>query len=206
MDTKEEIRVNRNFNNIVKSHSEAKDIVKSLIDLKNNLNELPHYIIHSYCYANIIIAIERDLKELTPVLEKQGLKIDCFDCKTGYCCQQFVSTFDFEAREIAEKIVKQDIEFDLEELKAQTDLKNDQMVKRKCVFFKNNKCSIYEFRPIACRKHFSSPLEPKYACKVTDKVINEPILINTEIFYNGIANSKYGKRSSLAAGILKYLK
>ncbi len=141
--------------------------------------------------------INDNLKEHKKFNKKLAKKITC---KVGCsaCCYQHVYIADFEASNIVYEIKERGIEIDLELLDLQSkneDHKEHEKLpheKRKCVFLgTDNKCSIYNFRPLSCRKYFS--LDDPIKCN-TDTVqkikrFQSPL---AEIIQTGIMNKFEG--------------
>lgn len=81
-------------------------------------------------------------------------------CKKGcsYCCHQNVDIYPLEAKLIVDHCRNNKIDIDIGYLKEQAKIPGIELVFSKdyatCVFLKDNVCSIYESRPIACRKYY----------------------------------------------------
>ncbi len=94
-------------------------------------------------------------------------------CKKGcsFCCHQRVDIHAMEARHIVKYCKVKGISIDKKYLQVQAKFKALKQAYSNthsaCVFLKNGECSIYEARPIQCRKYFSSS-DPIY-CDVKKK-------------------------------------
>jgi Fe-S-cluster containining protein len=87
------------------------------------------------------------------------LKDAQISCKRGcaHCCHLNVDLTKPEAEYIISYCEENNIEIDKAKFKAQLNLTQDNRHLSKdsaCPFLKNNECSIYEARPIACRTYF----------------------------------------------------
>lgn len=94
-------------------------------------------------------------------------------CSKGcsFCCYLHVTLTKFEVTAIIDYCTKNNIIIDTDTLKKQSVADNVESFSkidykdRKCVFLKDNQCSIYPVRPVACRKYY---------------VVNDPEICNTE--------------------------
>jgi len=127
-------------------------------------------------------------------------------CSKGcsYCCSIHVSATSAEA-EYLSQFVTDEMKPKLErQSKVSFDKWLDQDLEdQKCIFLKDNECSIYEHRPASCRLHFvqSNP----ELCNPSTKQITERIMITTaEIVYTAFMNL-YGQ-SSIAPLLNRYVK
>lgn len=71
---------------------------------------------------------------------------ECEQC--GKCCKESKPAVTFAE---AFKISNLPIEIDFEKLKKQVTVKDSDST---CIFYENNKCIIYEHRPVMCKLHF----------------------------------------------------
>jgi Fe-S-cluster containining protein len=81
-------------------------------------------------------------------------------CQMGcsHCCNQNVDISETEAEILIDYVKENNISIDQELLKQQLGKNNNErsdMINSQCIFLKDHKCSVYEVRPIACRKFFS---------------------------------------------------
>lgn len=99
-----------------------------------------------------------------------------FSCKKGcsHCCSQKVDIARHEAIALVKRAKSCDLKIDIERLKRQakhsdhhTSWFNLSKEDRKCVFLKDNLCSVYQDRPLMCRKHFTS--DPPENCEMPEK-------------------------------------
>lgn len=80
-------------------------------------------------------------------------------CKKGcsFCCNIPVTATPIEAKVIAEYCKRNNIKIPRAYLEEQLKVSPEELPLspvRKCTFLKDNECSIYDARPIACRNHF----------------------------------------------------
>lgn len=135
-------------------------------------------------------------------------------CKIGcsHCCYMNVDVFEDEAIYLAQKIKKGEITYNEEEFEHQKSLDADGLWgdPRPCIFLKDSKCSIYEDRPVGCRKYFVVVDDPEKTCKMSpyvDREVGTLAMVNAEIVYSALANiSPMGENSSLAFMLDKALK
>ncbi|MBC7658865.1 MAG: YkgJ family cysteine cluster protein [Chitinophagaceae bacterium] len=113
---------------------------------------------HSMAYDTALLFIKE-------VEQKSSEPISC-RAGCGFCCHQpvYVSTTEFEA--IKDHLVTHNIKVDLAKVQAQHDDISDgiyhklKVPERRCVFLGDNSaCTIYEARPLMCRRHvvYSDP-------------------------------------------------
>lgn len=103
----------------------------------------------------------------------------------SFCCKINVDITEDEAELLAQYVIEDNIEIDLDKLEkqAKTDHNNLSYKDKSCVFLKDDCCSAYEFRPMNCRRHL---------------VINDPKECDTESNPSG----KVGKLMSFKSEIL----
>jgi len=106
-------------------------------------------------------------------------------CKKGcaFCCHINVDVTDPEAALIAQHCREKNIKVDVNYLHERLRNRKMEVALSKaaaCVFLKNNECSIYEVRPLACRSYLVVN-EPQYCDAVTYRppahgtlVVNDP--------------------------------
>lgn len=135
-------------------------------------------------------------------------------CKIGCsaCCYIPVGLLDIEARYYADKINSGEFEIDKDVFNEHLKLDEAGDVRAKpCIFLKDGKCSIYDERPISCRKHMvvSDPEKCDYAKYGEGDVLNR-VNIFSECVWSIIATyeagkNKFGNCKSLVQDISKYL-
>ena len=106
-------------------------------------------------------------------------------CKSGchHCCHMAVSLSEFEAYEIERfSRVKINLKFkeielagDLDDALVQQDLQVKKWMGHTCPFLKDNLCSVYAVRPIACRTNFNLSSRPEL-CDLTKGLNDVPNL------------------------------
>jgi hypothetical protein len=113
-------------------------------------------------------------------------------CKTGCtaCCFIDVDVSGDEAALIIDHCKENGIEIDREYLTKQAVAgRTTFSALSKCVFLKDNLCSIYPVRPIACRKHWVKT-DPAL-CDFSDNIVNQVggyFDVNTEILASALLN------------------
>lgn len=152
----------------------------------------------------------RATKEAHKLLDREipvaldGVRVSC---KKGcsFCCYIHVDISDTEAQILAPKVTP-DMAIELLN-QAPHNLATWSMMpykERKCVFLKNNECSVYEDRPLACRKYVV--VSPAKKCN-TEFEVNTTLGVG--MFQAEAATSavylKYGI-GSMARQLLKFLK
>jgi Putative zinc- or iron-chelating domain len=144
------------------------------------------------------------------------LKKACASCKKGchFCCGQNVDITDAESKLIAEYCLQNNIAIPKgylgkQLLYEQSEIPNSPVPW--CVFLKDGECSIYQVRPLACRKYYVST--PPELCDLTkyskDKfkavvIIFSTTEIETTAFYELML--KKGKIGRLPEMLLPYSK
>ena len=122
-----------------------------------------------------------------PEENKQDIK-----CKAGCtaCCFIDVEISGDEAEVIIDYCVENGIEIDKVYLTEQAAVgRKSYTALSRCVFLKNNLCSIYDVRPMACRKHWvkTDPV----LCDFSKNIINQVggyFDLNTEILASALLN------------------
>jgi Fe-S-cluster containining protein len=119
-------------------------------------------------------------------------------CQKGcaHCCYQEVMILDDEAILYSKMIKSGLVTINRDRLKSQAKLKDYNEWKsvpqerRACVFLNGNECSIYEDRPLSCRKFFvqSSP----ESCSDIHGTSLVLMILNAEIFLSAALNLKPG--------------
>ena len=115
-------------------------------------------------------------------------------CKTGctHCCFIDVDISGPEAAVIVNYCKENVIEIDREYLTKQAAVgRKTYTPLSRCVFLKDNLCSIYPVRPIACRKHWVKT-DPSL-CDFSNNIINKVgayFDINTEILASAVLNAE----------------
>jgi Fe-S-cluster containining protein len=114
------------------------------------LKGIVHYVneFRTHAKANPPVAILHALYENMQQYEKEAAEKIKVSCKSGcsFCCYINVDITDLEAQAIVEYCSENGIDINMQEL---------EMPQLKCTFLKDNKCSVYSARPMACRKYFA---------------------------------------------------
>ena len=89
--------------------------------------------------------------------------VSCHACTAAYCCHQSVLICEAEAALIAQYCKENKIKISRKYLQKQLSHNRENIALADCsacVFLKDNRCSIYSVRPVACRTHHvGTPLE-----------------------------------------------
>lgn len=118
-----------------------------------------------------------------------------FSCKKGcsFCCHMNVSCSKTEVEIIITYCKSKNIIVDQDYLKRQLKYSQEKIGKANevsaCIFLKNNECSIYDVRPISCRKYFvkSEPSFCNTKRRLTEKEnVERLVIMDIEIFLSGI--------------------
>lgn len=129
-------------------------------------------------------------------------------CSKGcsFCCYINVDITEDEGVLIEEYCKRNSITIDYEQLGKQVNSTPETYLNipyqdRRCAFLKNNECSIYEVRPIACRNYLvvSDPKDCNTEFEVK-KTLNF-VTINTEILYSTL--SSVSEFNSMSKTLLK---
>ncbi len=120
-------------------------------------------------------------------------------CKKGcsFCCKIKVDAYDAEADLILDHCEKNNIPIDVHKLKRQANMDQETWMlspDAACVFLKNNACSIYEVRPISCRKYHVAS-DPNLCNAVTNQKGQVQVIISYGL--EGLASSLSTKCRSL---------
>lgn len=127
---------------------------------------------------------------------QNGVKLSCRK-KCSYCCYQAVDLFDMEFELYADMYKSGKILINIEQLKKSENHHTvDDFIKEPlaCVFLKDGLCSIYDVRPISCRKYYVSN-DPVH-CDMNDRSVRNlslPTNVRIEILYSAMA-TYFGKR------------
>lgn len=147
----------------------VKDISK--VYPRANESDIKQNVIQSFTEVQKL----KDLPGIQAAQEVHKISQDALDfCKSEYgdtykriacgkncseCCKMAVAITDSEAELLIHGAKQNKVRIDLERLKAQKsfnlgDWHTLHKDRRHCVFLKNNQCSVYDYRPHACRYHF----------------------------------------------------
>lgn len=197
-----QILMNENFNEDFKPYINVrmKDFLQQINDAKKTDSDseilLGLYKLYDEIWSEVPDRIKSEIK-----------------CRKGcsFCCHINVDIHDTEANLIFEELGAQGKygKIDWNTLEKQKGLDINERIKSsdsKCIFLENGDCSIYEFRPVSCRKFFVVS-DPKN-CDVSDGVGNttaiQPIL-DMEILSAAI-NVAFPKIGVMADVMLKLRK
>ena len=95
--------------------------------------------------------------------KKKKEKLSCEECDAcGVCCSLFYINLDEE--EYNSKRYKTMFDFERFDFKDAEEIGANFLERKngRCIYLKNNKCSIHHFRPKVCRKFFCRSKNPKY--------------------------------------------
>ena len=147
------------------SKDEQEKIIMSIISLAKHIDDM----ISQYGYLETMKWVYSEMDKYE--IEKP------VSCTSGcsFCCYLHVTVSQLEIVPIIDYCNKNNIDIDISVLEKQEHANNvDEFATipykdRKCVFLKDNKCSIYPVRPLACRKYY---------------VVNDPEICNSEHVLN----------------------
>lgn len=127
-------------------------------------------------------------------------------CRKGcsFCCHIDVDINEDEAAYIVHYCKENNIQINKEYLSKQPAKAREKTEYARCVFLENNECSIYEARPVMCRKHYVVS-EPKL-CDATQQRQKVARLfdLDMEVLASATCNGST-KRGSMAEMILSEL-
>jgi Fe-S-cluster containining protein len=155
MDVKKNLVITIQLKSMLK---EFDDKIKHIVlqGVVHYINEYKYNLI-SYDNLSLAASFQSHLdKVIQKALEKTEYKISC---RKGccFCCYQHVEISDHEAQLILEWCRDKKIKIDWEYLKKQISYTRNNWINqehKKCVFLKKGLCSIYDIRPMVCRKYF----------------------------------------------------
>ena len=148
----------------------------------------------------IIIAysFQKEIDRIIKLQMKKDKISKKISCKKGcaHCCYLNVAVNIDEALLIIGSTLERKIYLDWGKIKRQALAKNDEewskltRDEQRCIFLnKKNACSIYEYRPAACRKYFV--ISDSDNCNTTTKgSVARWAPIQAEIIYSAMANAK----------------
>lgn len=150
---------------------------------------------------------------LTEERSKEGSDWKNATCRKGCsaCCHKTVILTDDEADLLIEFCRDEEMEIDVEHLRRQAGFKgtSDQWFDQdksiaKCVFLKNNECSVYEHRPTACRKFFVVSDPSKCGGKSGNEIM-ALVGLNVELAASGAMDIDHSRVGDLPDVLLKRL-
>ena len=126
--------------------------------------------------------------------------------KCSSCCYQNVDVFDAEAKLYA-AMIKEGHEYNSYEFKKQLNMTKDDYKSRPrpCIFLKKGECTIYDQRPVACRKYFV--VTPSEKCHIEPNSPNKvglPPMLESEIVYTAYGTAHEGI-GPMVSSVNKYL-
>lgn len=120
--------------------------------------------------------IETANRFIDDIFEKNDIEtqVQCGKQECSFCCHDQIMLSTQEADYI-KKNAKYEINKELlEKQKKALDFKKLSFADRACIFLKDGKCSIYEFRPLICKSHNVKKGTDVNNCIVTDGLTKEP--------------------------------
>jgi uncharacterized protein len=142
------------------------------------------------------------------VLKRQRVTISC---KKGCsaCCHFNVDVDKEEVELIIDHCRENDIEIDKEYLLKQASYPSQDALLHSedsaCVFLKNHQCSIYECRPINCRKYMVVSDPHLCGVKTAHKQILRPYDIDIELMMSALLTRKNADYGSMPGMLLRLL-
>lgn len=191
------------------------DALTFFLNLPKEIQEALNEIISKYGknYLKSINATNRSrvkaARKMHEIMDKSVsdfLKENPTTCRKGcaYCCHVYVETTIDEALSIKNYCHQHNITIDKEALEKQKNLELNTWNGRKCVFLSDdNTCSIYEVRPMICRKYYVSS-EPKL-CDVTTGINKIAILHNIDVEVMAAGIFRVRDAGSLPQQLLKIM-
>jgi Fe-S-cluster containining protein len=185
------------------------------LTLPNEVQETLGKVISQYGenYVKAINPTNRSKTKAAKIMHKlidksteEFLKSNHASCKKGcaYCCYVYVEITIDEALAIKNYCIQNNLHIDKETLKKQSALKAEHWGHNKCVFLdENNTCSIYEVRPMTCRKYYVAS-EPKL-CDVTTGTHKIAILHNIDVEMMTAGIFRVRDTGSLSQQLLKII-
>lgn len=174
-------------------------IFSTISEFVINLNKIPKEEHNDYIQFLYKEEVDELVKELISDFYKKDINVSC-RMKCSHCCHINLDVSEFEMNYILNKItlseeqkeyIKKQADF-INHYKKENKIMNDiYAILRKnklsaCPFLKDDLCSIYELRPIACRSYLSID-DPKDCDTFNgDKEIRSPIHNSIEIIKTGI--------------------
>lgn len=145
------------------------EVANGLLDLMSQMKaQASHFTL-----AHISRGLHRDAERLLKAGKERAQIDDEIRCESGcaHCCHLAVAIAEPEAHELLEAAAAKGIVIDQARLTRQAQYKTDQSwldqthEERRCVFLgQDNRCQVYEARPLACRKYFS--VAPPELCNI----------------------------------------
>lgn len=151
-------------------------------------------------HATVDETIKIDLRNMKKHLNRT---VSCKKNCTA-CCYQNVDIFDTEADLLAAAI-KGGQPYNKKEFKKQKSMAHADFKKnpRPCIFLKDKECSIYNFRPIVCRKYHV--VGPPSQCKVEpgkSALVASPPMFESEVVYTAYSQLRPLEDNSGMASML----
>lgn len=103
----------------------------------------------------------RELGHWEADIRRQIKEFQCDSCTSGLCCRQLVMVTAWEGEQIAEQLVRERLVTPrvrselrrLANLQVNSSIQSWWQQQKPCYFLdENNRCTVYEVRPVACRK------------------------------------------------------
>lgn len=131
---------------------------------------------------------------LDEVIEEVAGESDIkISCSKGcyWCCEQMVAITGHEAQLIVEWCASNDLVIDKAKLIRQSKLTDastwTKSVDKQCIFLKDGICSIYQVRPMTCRKYLvASP--PRKCNSTVKKLVKQFVDIKIEVIVSAVQN------------------
>jgi len=159
---------------------------------------------------NVHRFIDELLEEDKKVNQKDWTDISCRKGCSA-CCYKTVIATDDEADLLVQYCKDEGIEIDVEHLKGQANFKGTSAQwfdrgkdKARCVFLKDNECSVYEHRPAACRKFYVIS-DPEKCGGRSGREILVKVSLNVEMAASGAMDIDHKRVGDLPDQLLKRL-
>lgn len=169
-----------------------------------SLNALAIEVMQAFCDK-----VDEEMRDKIKALESTGTMVSC-KAGCGHCCKQLVDVTEVETDLIVSWLREKGRTVDIEQLELRKDLAKDDYFTTPyaaCVFLdENNLCTVYEVRPIACRKHIA--INEPDDCNVQKYPrgrTTNPVSMDVEMIASGLMNIDTN-RGNLATMLINSLK
>ena len=168
-----------------KNEIEKRD--KILMDIKKLIYHLDIYTEMGINRYNEVVGLIDELESINPSEKPISCKKGC-----SSCCNLLVHVTKSEAMVLAEEAIKLNV--DIDKLERQSKISspdewfNLSVDDRRCVFLKDNICTVYDKRPVYCKK--MKVITDPIFCSNDDGKIGHVISLIAEIIHTAFANCK----------------
>lgn len=202
---KEKLYTTENLQQIIKLHRDKSEQILNAIQQSSD-QYVDNCLDHKGEEHNVAYSFARKISSLVEESLGSFRKASCV-AGCSFCCHINVDVTEHEATLAFYAAENLEVDIDIDLLKRQADTKEWSdlpFADRHCVFLKDNLCSIYEYRPTACRKHVVSG-NPN-DCDTSNKEagqIEKIVNFEAEALVTGILNTV--KSGRMAEELLKQI-